>query len=83
MLLKQNSKRILQKRRKELFELIKGFWPRLLLAMACSIVTAGASALSAYLVKPALDDIFFKNDERMLILIPIAVVIIFFLNGEA
>jgi subfamily B ATP-binding cassette protein MsbA len=81
MLLKPKSKQILKKRRQDLFELIKGFWPRLFLAMACSMVTAGASAMSAYLVKPALDDIFFKNDTRMLILIPIAVVIIFFLKG--
>ncbi len=54
---------------------------RLVLAMICMAVVGAATAASAYLVKPAMDDIFLNRREDMLILIPIAVIVIYLLKG--
>jgi subfamily B ATP-binding cassette protein MsbA len=50
-------------------------------AMACMVCVSAASAASAFLVKPVLDDVFFKKDLMMLKLIPLAIVGIFILKG--
>ncbi len=65
----------------ELIKLIKESWLTLFLATICLLVVAGTTAVSAYLIKPALDDVFISKDGRMLKLIPIAVVIVYFLRG--
>jgi len=39
------------------------------------------TAAQAFLVKPALDDVFLKKDMRMLFLLPIAIVVLFLLKG--
>ncbi|MCJ7539492.1 MAG: ABC transporter ATP-binding protein, partial [Desulfobacterales bacterium] len=54
---------------------------RLFLAMVCMLVIAIATSATAFLVKPVLDDIFFNKNTRMLIIIPIAVILIYFLRG--
>ena len=41
-----------------LLRLVKPHTPRLILAMLCMAVVGAATAASAYLVKPAMDDIF-------------------------
>jgi len=51
--------------------------------MLCMRVMAAATSASAFLVKPVLDDIFFNIDVTMLKLIPLAVLIIYFLRGLA
>jgi subfamily B ATP-binding cassette protein MsbA len=42
-----------------------------------SLLTAG----QAYLVQPALDDVFMKKDEKMLFLLPIAIIFLFLVKG--
>ena len=66
---------------RRLLALIKDNWLRLFLAMACMMVIALATSATAFLVKPALDDIFFNKDIKMLKLIPIVVIIIYLLRG--
>jgi subfamily B ATP-binding cassette protein MsbA len=39
------------------------------------------TAAQAFLVKPALDDVFLKKDVRILFLLPIAIVVLFLLKG--
>ncbi|MBU1399002.1 MAG: ABC transporter ATP-binding protein/permease [Proteobacteria bacterium] len=51
------------------------------MATMCLLIVAGTTAVSAYLIKPALDDVFINKDARMLKLIPIAVIIVYFLRG--
>jgi subfamily B ATP-binding cassette protein MsbA len=72
---------LLKDRHKRLFELIKDNRLRLFLAMLCMLVMAAATAATAYLVKPVLDDIFFNKNVRMLTLIPVAVIAIYLLRG--
>ncbi|HSR09890.1 MAG TPA: lipid A export permease/ATP-binding protein MsbA, partial [Thermodesulfobacteriota bacterium] len=50
-------------------------------AMACMVFVSAATAGSAFLVKPVLDDVFFKKDLFMLKLIPLAIVGIFVIKG--
>ena len=71
----------LKDRHKHLLLLVKENKFRLFLAMVCMLVIAVASAATAFLVKPVLDDIFFNKDAQMLIIIPIAVILIYFLRG--
>jgi len=71
----------LKDRHKRLLSLIKENKLRLFLAMVCMLVIAVASSATAFLVKPVLDDIFFKKDITMLKIIPVVVVLIYFLRG--
>ncbi|MGB5159166.1 ABC transporter ATP-binding protein [Desulfobacterium sp. N47] len=65
----------------EIIKLVKESWLTLLLAVICLLVVAGTTAASAYLIKPALDDVFIKKDTRMLKLIPLAVILLYFARG--
>lgn len=71
----------LKKRHKYLLHLIQDNWIRLCWAMGCMLVIALSTSATAFLVKPVLDDIFFKKDVVMLKVIPIAVILIYFLRG--
>ena len=71
----------LKDRHKRLLAHIKENKFRLFLAMACMLVIAVASSATAFLVKPVLDDIFFNKDITMLKIIPVVVVLIYFLRG--
>ena len=57
-------------RYRDLLSMLKDNWVRLVLACVFSAVVAGATAVMAYLVKPALDDVFIEKDRQMLILLP-------------
>ena len=75
------SSLITNDKHRRLLALVKDNWFRLFLAMACMMVIALATSATAFLVKPALDDIFFNKDIKMLKLIPIVVIIIYLLRG--
>ena len=60
----------LRPRYRDLFLMLKDNWVRLVLACIFSAVVAGATAVMAYLVKPALDDVFIEKNRQMLILLP-------------
>lgn len=63
--------------------LVISHWQKLALAMGCMLIVAGATSVSAYLVKPMLDDIFVNRDRSRLLLLPGAAILIFFLKGSA
>lgn len=54
---------------------------RLAIAGVCMIGVALLTASLAYLVKPALDKIFFEKDSRMLIIIPAVVGLVYIFKG--
>ncbi|MDI7258370.1 MAG: lipid A export permease/ATP-binding protein MsbA [Thermodesulfobacteriota bacterium] len=66
---------------RRLLELIKPYWAKLALAMGCMLFVSLLTAGQAFLVKPALDDVFLKRDKEMLFLLPIAVIVLFLLKG--
>ncbi len=64
-----------------LFQFVKPHWRILVLAGICMLPLSLCSAGVAYLVKPALDDIFFKKDISMLRLIPLALIGLYVVKG--
>ena len=71
----------LKERHRSLLGYIKGNRLRLYLAVACMLLTSATTAALAYLIKPAIDQIFITKDAQMLRLIPLAVVIVSLLRG--
>ena len=57
-------------------EFIQPYIPKLFIAVAAMVVVALSNAVHAWMVKPALDDIFVHLDKKMLLLIPIAMILI-------
>jgi len=66
---------------KRLLRLAKPHIAKFMLAMLCMLVVGASAAAAAFLVKPALDEIFLNKNADMLMLIPIAIVVIYFLKG--
>ncbi|MFC1672974.1 ABC transporter ATP-binding protein [Pseudomonadota bacterium] len=64
-------------------ECIRGYVGRLLLAVVFMGLMAGATALSAYLMKPVVNEIFIARDREMLWLIGGAVLATFFVKGAS
>ncbi len=66
------------------FRLLKFAYPyktRLILAMSFMALCSGAKSLSAYLVKPVLDAIFFEKDMNKLYIMPGIVIVLFLAKG--
>ena len=66
---------------RRLLELIKPYRTKVVLAMICMAFVSLLTAGQAYLVQPALDDVFMKKDEKMLFLLPIAIILLFLVKG--
>ncbi len=64
-----------------LWRLIQPFWRRIIIAMLAMLGVSGITALIAFLIKPALDDIFFAKRLEMLYILPPLVVLLYFLKG--
>ena len=65
---------------KRLLQLAKPHAGKFILAMFCMLVVGATTAALAALVKPVLDDIFIKKDAAMLTLIPLAILVIYFVK---
>ncbi|MBL0700773.1 MAG: ABC transporter ATP-binding protein [Desulfosarcina sp.] len=81
--MKQINKTIIKARNKHLYKLVKGSWVKLLIAMICMLIQAGATSSIPFLIKPVVDDIFINKDTAMLKLIPLAVILVYFILGSA
>ena len=55
----------------------------MLIAMICMLIQAGATSSIPFLIKPVVDDIFINKDIAMLKLIPLAVILVYFILGSA
>jgi len=73
--------RFVTNRHLQLFQLIKENGYRLFFGMLCSMAVAGSSSAAAYLMKPAIDEVFIRHDMEKLKLFPIVVVVLFFIRG--
>ena len=60
---------------------LKPYQAKLFIAMGAMIVVAGFNAGQAYMVKPLLDEIFFKKDATLLNILPVALLVLFFIKG--
>ncbi|MFP4446752.1 MAG: ABC transporter ATP-binding protein [Desulfosudaceae bacterium] len=71
----------IQGRYRDLLNYIKANRVRFYLAVFCMLITAATTAALAYLIKPAIDDIFITKDRTMLRLVPLAVLTVSLLRG--
>jgi ATP-binding cassette, subfamily B, bacterial MsbA len=55
----------------------------LMLTIACMLIVSVTTALNAYLMQPVLDDIFLKQDNRMLYIVPVVVILNALIKGGA
>ena len=53
----------------------------LLVAMVGMVAVGGFNALQAYMVKPLLDEIFYKHDAKLLTLLPLGLLLVFLVKG--
>ena len=66
---------------KRLYPYVRPYWKKFFIAVAFSVPVSLCSAGVAYLVKPALDDVFLKKDMQMLIYIPLAIIALYATKG--
>jgi len=66
---------------KRLVPFVIPYWKKFVFAMACSVPAGLCSTGIAYLVKPALDEVFLKKDMTMLKLIPLAIIALYATRG--
>lgn len=56
---------------------------KIILALIMMVISAGATGLHAWLVRPALDEVLIKGNKQMLFLIPIAIIVVTLCKGLA
>ena len=81
---KLGDKRALETNPRLLYRLVpylKPYWHLLVIGGLLALVVAAAEGMIAWLVKPAMDDIFLKRDLVMLKLLPLAVLGVYLLKG--
>lgn len=66
---------------KRILVFVKPYWKKLFLAMIFMLGVAATSSALAFLVKPALDGIFFEKNYKMLKLMPLAILVAYGLKG--
>jgi len=64
-----------------LSQVLRPYSKRLIIATVAMIIVAGFNAGQAYMVKPLLDEIFFRQDATLLHILPIALLVLFFVKG--
>ncbi len=64
-----------------LLTFLKPYWVRLLMAMGFMSLVAATNGLTAYIVKPVLDDIFFEKNAAKLYIIPLGVLTLYVAKG--
>ena len=68
---------------RRLLPYVKVYWARIVAAMGLALVISGLEAMTAWLVKPVLDDVFLKKDLFMLQILPVALIGVYAVKGSA
>ncbi|QCT93892.1 ABC transporter ATP-binding protein [Caminibacter mediatlanticus TB-2] len=66
---------------KEYMPYYKEYKKEIFFAIIGMILVSFATAATAYLVKPVLDKIFIEKNEKMLYILPIVIIVLYFLKG--
>ncbi len=64
-------------------EHVRPYLRRLVFAMLCMILVAGATAAFAWLMEPVLNEIFEKKNRTMLVVLPVVMMAVFVVKGFA
>jgi ATP-binding cassette, subfamily B, bacterial MsbA len=62
-------------------DFVRPYVGRMALAFLCMGLMAGATAANAWLMQPMLDRVFVAHDERLLLVIPLAVIVLALVKG--
>ena len=65
----------------KLLVILRPYRTMLLVAMVGMVAVGGFNALQAYMVKPLLDEIFYKHDAKLLTLLPLGLLLVFLVKG--
>ncbi|MFQ5904647.1 MAG: ABC transporter ATP-binding protein, partial [Candidatus Binatia bacterium] len=66
---------------RRLLEFARPYWKTIAAAILFTLLVSLAIACSAWMVKPGLDDVFIRKDARMIRLLPVALILLFFFKG--
>src|SRR5512132_3494275 len=66
-----------------LLQCLRPYWGRVVAAAICSGLVAAFTGAYAWLVRPALDEVFINRNETWLILLPVALIAVSALKGMA
>ena len=80
---KQHREIQFKSRHREILALVGENRFRLLLAMICMLTEAGGVSATAYLMKPVVDHILVDSDTRMLNIVPLVIVVVYFVRAFA
>ena len=72
-----NNKELLAK----ITDILRPYTSMMLISMAAMVVVGGFNGLQAYMVKPLLDENFYQHNARMLNLLPLGLLLVFFVKG--
>ena len=64
-----------------LYKVLQPYRKKLFISMLAMIVVAGFNAAQAYMVKPLLDEIFLHKKQEWLVILPLALLAVFFVKG--
>ncbi len=64
-----------------LIRYLRPYRMRLVAAFVCALLGAGLSGMYAWLVRPVLDGLFISKDERLLVILPLAILAVAVLKG--
>jgi subfamily B ATP-binding cassette protein MsbA len=64
-----------------LLRFLRPYWVKLAFAMVFMSLVAGTNGLTAYLVQPVMDKIFFEKNGTLLLLIPMGVILLYLAKG--
>ena len=68
---------------KRIIQYSKPYWWQIVISMVASLAVGGTDAAIAYLMEPLLKKIFTEKEMTIFILLPVAVIVVFFLRGVA
>jgi len=73
----------LKPRHRKLLAIVRSHGGVLALAGICMLIMAAGEAATAWLMKPAVDDVIINRDRQMLLIIPIVILIVYVVKGTA
>jgi subfamily B ATP-binding cassette protein MsbA len=66
---------------KRLLFYVKPYWGLIVVSLLLALLVSGADGAIAWMVKPIMDDIFVNKNQELLKLIPVALLVLYFVKG--
>ena len=63
------------------FEYVKQHQSKLFISIFCMVIVAASTAINAWMMQPVLDEIFINKNQKLIILIPLAIIFVAIVKG--